>query len=76
MTNIYKVTYRNCSGGIKTENLPASNYFDSAAAVCQSHHLKTTDIISNVIQSEGIRKPKKRMMPGRRIGKRAYANVK
>ncbi len=74
MRNTYRVTYRSCSGRIKAEDLAADSLFDSAAAVCQSHHVNTADIISNVVQSEGVRKSKKRMMPGRRIGKRASVN--
>ena len=74
MRNIYRVTYRSSNGRIKAQDLPADSLFDSAIAVCQSHHLKTLDIISNVIQSEGVRKSKKRVMPEGKRGKRASTN--
>lgn len=50
MRNIYRVTYRSRNGRIKAEELPADTHFDAAAAVRQSHHLKASDIISNVIK--------------------------
>ena len=74
MRNTYRVTYRSRNGRTKAEDLLADSLFDSAAAVCQSHHLNTADIISNVIQSESAWSSKKRILPGLRIGKRAFAN--
>jgi len=65
MRNTYRVSYRSCNGRIKTEDLSADSLFDSAAAVCQSHHLKSSDIISNVITDTG---------KGRKIGRKAFKN--
>lgn len=53
MRNTYRVTYRSCTGRIKAEELPADTYFDAAAVVRQSHHLKFSEIISNVIKDTG-----------------------
>jgi hypothetical protein len=61
MRNTYTVTYRS-SGRIKAEELPADTYFDAAAAVRQSHHLKASAIISNEIRDTET---------GRRDSKRA-----
>ena len=53
MRNTYKVEYRSKSGRIKTDELAADSPFDSAAAVCHAHHLKSDNIISNVIKEKG-----------------------
>ena len=65
MRNTYRVSYRSCGGRIKTEDLLADSLFDSAAAVCQSHHLKSSDIISNEIKEAG---------KVRKIGRKAFKN--
>jgi hypothetical protein len=49
----YIVTYRKHSGRILKEERLADTHFDAAAAVRQSHHLKASDIISNVIKDTG-----------------------
>ena len=53
MRNIYTVTYRSYSGRIMAQELSADTYFDAAVAVRLSHHLKYSDIISNVIKELG-----------------------
>ena len=63
MRNTYRVSYRSRSGRVKNEDLQADSLFDSAASVCQSHHLKSSDIVSNVIKEMG---------KARAIGKKAF----
>ena len=65
MRNTYRVSYRSGSGRIKTEDLQADSLFDSASAVCQSHHLDSSDIVSNVIKEMG---------KGRKIVRKAVKN--
>ena len=67
MRNTYRVSYRIGNGRIKTEDLMADSLFDSAASVCQSHHLKSSDIISNVIKDAE---------KGHTIVRKAFKNVR
>ena len=53
MRNTYTVTYRTYGGRIKAQELSADTYFDAAVAVRLAHHLKYSDIISNVIKELG-----------------------
>ena len=50
MRSTYRVTYRSRGGRVKTEDLQADSLFDSAASVCQSHHLDSSDIVTNVVK--------------------------
>ena len=63
MRNTYRVTYHGRNGRIRADELLADTYFDAAAAVRLSHHLKSSDIISNVIKELG---------KVRRIGNNAF----
>ena len=53
MRNTYVVTYRGPNGRIKAQELSADTYFDAAVAVRLAHHVRYSDIISNVIKELG-----------------------